>query len=150
MHQSLIHEVMAQETTTNHLLTCEACIQSLKQELNALHYPEVFDGVKVSYAKGYCPVLSIAKEPVASSSAPAPPTVTLVANKSKEKETAPTIASKPPFYPFSGIPHCYAPPAQKNFATPDKCQDAAYYTMLPIYNIEQTKAVFDRVLCRQR
>ena len=101
MHQSLIHEVMTQETANKHTLTCEAHIQSLKHKLNALCHSEVFNSIEVPHTKGYCPVAPIAKEPVASSSAPAPPAVTLLPDKDKEKETAPIIASKPPSYSFS-------------------------------------------------
>ncbi|KAG5349604.1 hypothetical protein C0989_002859 [Termitomyces sp. Mn162] len=47
---------------------------------------------------------------------------------------------------FSGIPGCYTPPANQNFAAPDQANNSAYQTMPPIYNIEQSKAVFERVL----
>ena len=140
---------MAQETTNNYSLTCKACIWSLKCKLNALCHPKVFDDIKVPHTKGYHPVPPVTKEPIASSSVPIPSTIMLLSDKGKEKETALTIASEPPLRLFSSIPNCYAPPAQKNFAMSDKCQDATYQTMPPIYDIEQTKVVFDRYF-RQR
>ncbi|KAG5348510.1 hypothetical protein C0989_010256, partial [Termitomyces sp. Mn162] len=57
--------------------------------------------------------------------------------------------AQPPIHPFSGIPSCYAPPANWNFTAPDKANDGAYQTMPPIYDIEQSKAVFERVLRTQ-
>ncbi|KNZ80753.1 hypothetical protein J132_04564 [Termitomyces sp. J132] len=49
--------------------------------------------------------------------------------------------AQPPIYPFSGIPGCYAPSANRNFAAPNN--NGAYQTMPPIYDIEQSKAVFE-------
>ncbi|KAG5716072.1 hypothetical protein E4T56_gene10785 [Termitomyces sp. T112] len=54
--------------------------------------------------------------------------------------------AQPPIHPFSGIPSHYVPPANRNFAAPDRTNDGAYRTMPPIYNIEQSKAVFKWVL----
>ncbi|KNZ76405.1 hypothetical protein J132_10515 [Termitomyces sp. J132] len=38
------------------------------------------------------------------------------------------------------------PPIHPNFAAPDRTNNSAYRTMPPIYDIEQSKAVFERVL----
>ncbi|KAG5349390.1 hypothetical protein C0989_004218 [Termitomyces sp. Mn162] len=54
--------------------------------------------------------------------------------------------AQPPIHPFSGIPSHYAPPANRNFAAPNRTNDGAYQTMPPIYDIEQSKAVFKWVL----
>ncbi|KNZ78836.1 hypothetical protein J132_09763 [Termitomyces sp. J132] len=54
--------------------------------------------------------------------------------------------AQPPIHPFSGIPGCYIPPANRNFAAPNRFSDGTYQTMPPIYNIKQSKAVFEWVL----
>ncbi|KAG5717885.1 hypothetical protein E4T56_gene1438 [Termitomyces sp. T112] len=54
--------------------------------------------------------------------------------------------AQPPAHPFSGIPSCYAPPANRNFTAPNRTNNGAYQTMPPIYDIEQSKAVFEQVL----
>ncbi|KAG5349839.1 hypothetical protein C0989_001645 [Termitomyces sp. Mn162] len=54
--------------------------------------------------------------------------------------------TQPPVHPFSGIPSCYAPPANRNFTALNRSNNSTYQTMLPINNIEQSKAVFERVL----
>ncbi|KAG5349019.1 hypothetical protein C0989_006535 [Termitomyces sp. Mn162] len=62
----------------------------------------------------------------------------------------PPIAKEPvaqsPIHPFSGISGRYVPPANRNFTAPDRTNDSAYRTMPPIYDIEQSKAVFEWVL----
>ena len=52
----------------------------------------------------------------------------------------------PPLYPYSGIPSHYQPPVNQNFGALDKHPNPAYQSMLPIYDIEQSKQVFERVL----
>ncbi|KAG6882691.1 hypothetical protein C0992_010944 [Termitomyces sp. T32_za158] len=66
------------------------------------------------------PPATMSTAPSAPVSVPAPDTVA---------STAPTDQSapaQPPLHPYSGIPNCYAPPAQKNFAAPDKRQEGPY------------------------
>ncbi|KAG5349481.1 hypothetical protein C0989_003530 [Termitomyces sp. Mn162] len=88
-----------------------------------------------------------------------PDSVSAPATKPADKGKAPehTVANKqlpitkepiaqPPVHPFSGIPSCYAPPANRNFAVPNRSNDSAYRTMPPIYDIEQSKAVFEWIL----
>ncbi|KNZ71646.1 hypothetical protein J132_07877 [Termitomyces sp. J132] len=55
-------------------------------------------------------------------------------------------ATQPPIHPFSGIPGCYVPPVNRNVTAPDQTNNGAYQTMPPIYDIEQSKAVFEWVL----
>ncbi|KNZ76546.1 hypothetical protein J132_09828 [Termitomyces sp. J132] len=54
--------------------------------------------------------------------------------------------TQPPIHPFSGIPGHYALPTNENFAAPDRSNDGAYQTMPLIYNIKQSKTVFEQVL----
>ncbi|KAG5330535.1 hypothetical protein C0989_008841, partial [Termitomyces sp. Mn162] len=54
--------------------------------------------------------------------------------------------AQPPIHLFSSIPGCYVPPANRNFAAPNQTNDSAYQTMPLIYDIEQSKAVFEQVL----
>ncbi|KNZ77513.1 hypothetical protein J132_05261 [Termitomyces sp. J132] len=84
---------------------------------------------------------------------PAPATKPANIGKAPEHTVAneqPPIAkepvAQPPIHPFSGIPSHYAPSANRNFTAPDRTNDGAYRTMPPIYDIEQSKAVFKRVL----
>ncbi|KAG5348913.1 hypothetical protein C0989_007213, partial [Termitomyces sp. Mn162] len=62
----------------------------------------------------------------------------------------PPIAKKstaqPPIHPFASIPGCYTPPANRNFAALNRPNNSTYQTMPPIYDIEQSKAVFEQVL----
>ena len=46
----------------------------------------------------------------------------------------------------SSIPSHYQPPINQNFGAPDKHPDPAYQSMPPIYDIEQSKQVFEQVL----
>ena len=52
----------------------------------------------------------------------------------------------PPLHLYSGIPSCYQPPVNQNFGALDKCPDPAYQSMLLIYDIKQSKQVFEQVL----
>ncbi|KAG5334285.1 hypothetical protein C0989_003529, partial [Termitomyces sp. Mn162] len=54
--------------------------------------------------------------------------------------------TQPPIHPFSGIPGRYVPPTNRNLTAPNRSNDGAYQTMPPIYNIEQSKSVFEWVL----
>ncbi|KAG5349501.1 hypothetical protein C0989_003382 [Termitomyces sp. Mn162] len=67
-----------------------------------------------------------------------------VANK--QLPIAKELIAQPPIHPFSGIPGCYAPPTNRNFAAPDRSNDGAYQIMPPIYDVKQSKAVFEWVL----
>ncbi|KAG6875312.1 hypothetical protein C0992_004348 [Termitomyces sp. T32_za158] len=71
--------------------------------------------------------------PAPNTSAPAAPT----------DQPAPT---QPPLYPYSGIPNQYAPPAQKNFAAPDKRPEGPYRLTAPVYNIEKSNYVFSCIM----
>ncbi|KAG5715696.1 hypothetical protein E4T56_gene531 [Termitomyces sp. T112] len=64
----------------------------------------------------------------------------------KQPPIAKEPIAQPPIHPFSGIPGRYVPPANRNFAAPDQTNNGTYRTMPPIYNIEQSKAVFEWVL----
>ncbi|KAG6893256.1 hypothetical protein C0992_010720 [Termitomyces sp. T32_za158] len=86
------------------------------------------------------PPATMSTAPSAPVSVPAPDTVA---------STAPTDQSapaQPPLHPYSGIPNCYAPPAQKNFAAPDKRQEGPYRPTAPVYNIEKSNHVFSRIM----
>ncbi|KNZ74488.1 hypothetical protein J132_06796 [Termitomyces sp. J132] len=141
----------------------EERIKALKRELFALRQPgKKFDGVQVPRA-AYQPANNIPKATPPTSdtsvtsssssltSAPAAKPV----DKGKASECTvineqPPIAkepiAQPPIHLFSGIPGHYVPPANRNFAASNQTHDSAYQTMLPIYNIEQSKAVFKQVL----
>ncbi|KAG5349653.1 hypothetical protein C0989_002516 [Termitomyces sp. Mn162] len=91
--------------------------------------------------------------PSPSNSTPAP--ATKPADKGKAhrhtvaKEQLPITKkpiAKPPIHLFSGIPGHYVPSANRNFAAPDRSNNGTYQTMPPIYDIEQSKAVFEWVL----
>ncbi|KAG5330994.1 hypothetical protein C0989_008449 [Termitomyces sp. Mn162] len=56
------------------------------------------------------------------------------------------FTAQPSIHPFTGIPGCYAPPANRNFTAPNRPNNGAHQTMPLIYNIEQSKAVFEQVL----
>ncbi|KAG5335669.1 hypothetical protein C0989_000797 [Termitomyces sp. Mn162] len=64
----------------------------------------------------------------------------------KQLPIAKEPVAQPPVHLFSGIPSHYAPPANRNFTAPNRSNNSAYQTMLPIYAIEQSKVVFERVL----
>ncbi|KAG5335339.1 hypothetical protein C0989_001374 [Termitomyces sp. Mn162] len=68
----------------------------------------------------------------------------LVANK--QLPVAKEPVAQPPVHLFSAIPGCYAPHANRNFAAPDRFNNGTYQAMPPIYDNEQSKAVFERVL----
>ncbi|KAG5329543.1 hypothetical protein C0989_009512, partial [Termitomyces sp. Mn162] len=159
MQQSLIHKVMQQDVATGRALSKEEQIEALECELFALRQNgEKFDGVQVPRAT-YQPASDASKatpstsDPPATStpsdSAPVPATKPADKSKAPERTVAKEPVAQPPIHPFSGLPSCYAPPANQNFAAPDKANDGAYQTMPPIYNIEQSKAVFKRVLRTQ-
>ncbi|KAG5332434.1 hypothetical protein C0989_007029, partial [Termitomyces sp. Mn162] len=141
----------------------EEWIKALECKLFALRQPgKKFDGVQVPYA-AYRPANNTPKAapltsntPMTSSpsnSTPAP--AAKPADKGKAPEhivtnKQPPITkepiAQPPIHPFSGIPGCYIPPANRNFAAPNRFSDGTYQTMPPIYNIKQSKAVFEWVL----
>ncbi|KAG5332830.1 hypothetical protein C0989_006465 [Termitomyces sp. Mn162] len=154
MQQSLIHEVMQQDVAMGRALSKEEWIEALERKLFALRQNgKKFDGIQVPHA-AYRPANDAPKatpstsntlatsSPYDSTTAPA----TKPADKGKEPEH--TIANEqlPPIHLFSGIPSCYAPPANRNFAAPDRTNDSTYRTMPPIYDIKQSKAVFEQVL----
>ncbi|KAG6873575.1 hypothetical protein C0992_008551 [Termitomyces sp. T32_za158] len=78
--------------------------------------------------------------PSAPVSVPAPDPV---ASTPPTKQSAP---AQPPLHPYSGIPNRYAPPAQKNFAAPNKCQEGPYQPTAPVYDIEKSNHVFSRIM----
>ncbi|KAG6881160.1 hypothetical protein C0992_001664, partial [Termitomyces sp. T32_za158] len=86
-----------------------------------------------------------APAPATTSTAPSAP----VNVPDSAASTAPTDQSapaQPPLHPYSGIPHRYAPPAQKNFAAPDKRQEGPYQPTAPVYDIEKSNHVFSRIM----
>ncbi|KAG5731785.1 hypothetical protein E4T56_gene1558 [Termitomyces sp. T112] len=142
-------------------------IEALEREPFALRQNgEKFDGVQVPHAAYWPANVTPKATPMATPSAsdtsatssppdsmPAP--AAKPANIGKTPEHTVTKAqspvtkepvAQPPIHPFSGIPSCYAPPANRNFTAPDRTNDGTYQTMPPIYNIEQSKAVFKWVL----
>ncbi|KAG5719400.1 hypothetical protein E4T56_gene13465 [Termitomyces sp. T112] len=126
MQQSLIHEVMQQDVTMGRALSKEERIEAL--ELPRAAYQPVNDAPKVT------PTTS---NTLATSS---PPDSTLApVAKPADKGKAPkgTVAkeqlpvakkpvAQPPIHPFSGIPSHYAPPANRNFAAPNRTNNSAY------------------------
>ncbi|KAG5330553.1 hypothetical protein C0989_008829, partial [Termitomyces sp. Mn162] len=147
MQQSLIHEVMQQDIAMSRALSKEEWIEALEHELFALRRNgEKFDGVTP-------PTSDTPATLSPPDSTPAPVAKPADKGKAPERTIAkeqPPVAkepvAQPPIHPFSGIPSCYAPPANRNFAAPDRTNDSAHQTMPPIYDIEQSKAVFEWVL----
>ncbi|KAG6882592.1 hypothetical protein C0992_011255 [Termitomyces sp. T32_za158] len=130
-------------------------INNLEQRLQALKN-QTFDGVEIHQPKqapkGYKPMASAA----APATAPAPATMSTapsapvsvpapdpVASTPPTKQSAP---AQPPLHPYSGIPNRYAPPAQKNFAAPDKRQEGPYEPTAPVYDIEKSNHVFSCIM----
>ncbi|KAG5346553.1 hypothetical protein C0989_000709, partial [Termitomyces sp. Mn162] len=81
-----------------------------------------------------------------SDSTPAPAAKPTDKGKASERTVAneqPPVAkepiTQPPIHPFSGIPGCYVPPANRNFTAPNRTNNGTYQTMPPIYDIEQSK-----------
>ncbi|KAG6894605.1 hypothetical protein C0992_005415 [Termitomyces sp. T32_za158] len=106
-------------------------INNLEQRLQALKN-QTFDGVDIwqlkQAPKGYKPMANAAAPATAPApettstapSAPAPNNVTLAASTDQPPP------AQPPLHPYSDIPNHYAPPARKNFATPDKHPEGPY------------------------
>ncbi|KAG5348796.1 hypothetical protein C0989_008102 [Termitomyces sp. Mn162] len=154
---------MQQDVAMGQALSKEEWIKALECELFALRQPgEKFDGIQVPHA-AYQPANNTPKvtpptsdTSVTSSSSgltSAPAAKPVDKGKASEctivNEQPPIVkepVAQPPIHPFSGIPGCYVPPANRNFAAPDRTNNGAYQTMPPIYNIEQSKAVFKWVL----
>ncbi|KAG6881138.1 hypothetical protein C0992_001728, partial [Termitomyces sp. T32_za158] len=128
-------------------------INNLEQRLQALKN-QTFDGVEIRQPKqapkGYKPMTSAAAPatapaPAAKATAPSAP----VTVPDPGASTAPTdqpVPAQPPLHPYSGIPNRYAPPAQKNFAAPDKRQEGPYRPTAPVYDIEKSNHVFSRIM----
>ncbi|KAG6887608.1 hypothetical protein C0992_011564 [Termitomyces sp. T32_za158] len=102
--------------------------------------------------KGYKPMANAAAP--ATAPAPATPSTTPsvpvpVPAPNTATPTASTNQPAPaqtPLHPYSGIPNRYAPPAQKNFAAPNKCQEGPYQPTAPVYDIEKSNHVFSRIM----
>ncbi|KNZ80984.1 hypothetical protein J132_03684 [Termitomyces sp. J132] len=144
MQQSLIHEVMQQDIAMSRALSKEEWIEALEHELFALRR-NVNDAPKVTPTTSDTPATLSPPD-----ATPAPVAKPADKGKAPERTIAkeqPPVAkepvAQPPIHPFSGIPSCYAPPANRNFAAPDRTNDSAYQTMPPIYDIKQSKAVFE-------
>ncbi|KAG6893751.1 hypothetical protein C0992_008762, partial [Termitomyces sp. T32_za158] len=130
LQQQLIQEILPtsqptiQPTTVHATLTRQEMINNLEQRLQALK------NQTRQAPKGYKPMASAA----APATAPAPATMSTapsapVTVPDPAASTAPTDQSapaQPPLHPYSGIPNRYAPPAQKNFAAPNKHQEGPY------------------------
>ncbi|KNZ80083.1 hypothetical protein J132_07370 [Termitomyces sp. J132] len=141
----------------------EEWIKALEHELFALRQPDKkFDSIQVPHA-AYRPANNTPKAtPLTSNTSATSSSSDLTsapaakpADKGKASEHTvvneqPPIAkepvTQPPIHPFSSIPGHYVPPASRNFTAPDRTNDGAYQTMPPIYDIEQSKAVFKWVL----
>ncbi|KAG5720219.1 hypothetical protein E4T56_gene3307 [Termitomyces sp. T112] len=147
MQQLLIHGVMQQDVAMSRALSKEEWIEALECELFALRQPgKKFDGATP-------PTSDTSATSSSSGLTSAPATKPIDKGKASEHTIAneqPPIAkeliAQPPIHPFSSIPGRYVPPANRNFAAPNQTNDGAYQTMPPIYDIEQSKAVFEWVL----
>ena len=154
MSQTFIHEVMHFDTPATSTLSQEECVTALESKLyNLCHPAKVFDGVKIPHAKAH----QLAPPPATNNNAampnasaindnaaPAQPASTAEAPEPPVTNNVPTV--NPPLHPYSIIPSHYQPSVNQNFGAPDKCLDPAYQSMPPIYDIEQSKKVFERVL----
>ncbi|KAG5734182.1 hypothetical protein E4T56_gene1357 [Termitomyces sp. T112] len=141
MQQSLIHEVMQQDVATGRVLSKEERIEALESSDASKATPSTSDPPATSTPSDSAPVP--ATKPADKGKAP---------ERTVAKEQLPVAkepVAQPPIHPFSGLPSRYAPPANRNFAAPNKANDGAYRTMPPIYDIEQSKAVFKQVLRTQ-
>ncbi|KAG6874353.1 hypothetical protein C0992_007850 [Termitomyces sp. T32_za158] len=161
LQQQLIQEILptsqstVQPTTIHATLTRQEMINNLEQRLQALKN-QTFDGVEIcqpkQVPKGYKLMASAATPATApalatmstvlsvSVPAPAPDTATPTAS------TDQPASAQPPLHPHSGIPNRYAPPAQKNFAVPDKRQEGPYRPTAPVYGIEKSNHVFSCIM----
>ncbi|KAG6872929.1 hypothetical protein C0992_009257, partial [Termitomyces sp. T32_za158] len=161
LQQQLIQEILptaqptVQPTTIHATLTWQEMINNLEQWLQALKN-QTFDGVEIQQPKqapkGYKPMANAA----APATAPAPATTSTTPSAPvpvPAPDTAAPAAStdqsataQPPLHPYSGIPNHYAPPTQKNFATPNKHQEGPYRPMAPVYDIEKSNPVFSCIM----
>ncbi|KAG5348965.1 hypothetical protein C0989_006838 [Termitomyces sp. Mn162] len=133
MQQLLIHKVMQQDIAMGQVLSKEEWIEALEHELFALS-----DTSATSSSSNLTPA------PAAKPADKGKASEHTVANEQPPVTKEPV--AQPPIHPFSGIPGHYVPPTNRNFAAPDRTNNGAYQTMPPIYNIEQSKAVFKWVL----
>ncbi|KAG6893326.1 hypothetical protein C0992_010458, partial [Termitomyces sp. T32_za158] len=156
LQQQLIQEILltaqltVQPTTIHATLTWQEMINNLEQQLQALKN-QTFDGVEIwqpkQAPKEYKPMANAAAPVTAPALAttstapsvpvpiPAPDTVVPAAS------TDQPAPAQPPLHPYSGIPNRYAPPAQKNFAAPDKRQEGLYQPTAPIMKSAITLSV---------
>ncbi|KAG6895225.1 hypothetical protein C0992_002497 [Termitomyces sp. T32_za158] len=157
LQQQLIQEILltVQPTTIHVTLMWQEMINNLEQQLQVLKN-QTFNGVEICQPKQapkrYKPMANAAAPATTLSPAttsttspalvlvPAPNTVAPAASTN---QPAPV---QPPLHPYSGIPNCYAPPAQKNFTAPDKHQEGPYQPMAPVYNIEKSNHVFSCIM----
>ncbi|KAG6871569.1 hypothetical protein C0992_009530 [Termitomyces sp. T32_za158] len=86
-----------------------------------------------------------APAPATTSTAPSAP-VTVPDPAASTAPTDQSAPAQPPLHPYSGIPNRYAPPAQKNFAAPDKRQEGPYRPTAPVYDIEKSNHVFSCIM----
>ncbi|KAG5334220.1 hypothetical protein C0989_003904 [Termitomyces sp. Mn162] len=147
MQQLLIHEVMQQDVAMSQALSKEEWIEALECKLFALRQSgKKFDGA-APLTSNTLATSSPANSTPAPAARPADkdkaPEHTIT---NKQPPVAKESTTQPPIHPFSGIPSCYAPPANRNFAAPNRSNNGTYQTMPPIYDIEQSKAVFEQVL----
>ncbi|KAG6879146.1 hypothetical protein C0992_004820 [Termitomyces sp. T32_za158] len=132
------------------------------EELGHALKNQTFNGVEICQPKqalkGYRPMASAttpaAAAPAATAPATAPaPATTSTTPAAPAPDTAMPAAptnqpapAQPPLHLYSGIPNCYAPPMQKNFAAPNKHQEGPYQPTVPVYNIEKSNQVFSRIM----
>ncbi|KAG5733236.1 hypothetical protein E4T56_gene20881 [Termitomyces sp. T112] len=113
MQQLLIHEVMQQDVVMGRVLSKEEQIKALERELFALRQPATSSSSLTS---------APAAKPVDKGKASEHTVINEQLPITKEPIT------QPPIHPFSGIPSCYIPPANRNFAAPDQTNNVFEWT----------------------
>ncbi|KAG6875242.1 hypothetical protein C0992_004590 [Termitomyces sp. T32_za158] len=161
VQQQLIQEIIPtvqltlQPTTTHTTLMWQEMINNLEQRLQALKN-QTFDGVEIQQPKQapkeYKPMANAAAPataPALATASTTPSAPVTVPAPNTATPAAPTNQPAPaqlPLHPYSGIPNRYAPPAQKNFAAPNKRQERPYQPTAPVYDIEKSNHVFSHIM----
>ncbi|KAG5348991.1 hypothetical protein C0989_006668 [Termitomyces sp. Mn162] len=122
MQQLLIYEVMQQDVAMGRALSKEEWIKALEPNVTPKATPKA------------TPLTSNTSATSSSSDlTPAPAAKPADKGKAPERTVAneqPPVAkepvAQPPTHPFSGIPSRYAPPANRNFAAPDRTNNSTY------------------------
>ncbi|KAG6876199.1 hypothetical protein C0992_000510, partial [Termitomyces sp. T32_za158] len=161
LQQQLIQEILptaqltVQPTTIHATLMWQEMINNLEQWLQALKN-QTFDRVEICQPKqapkGYKPMANAAAPATAPALATTSTALSAPVQVPAPDTAAPTASTnqpattQPPLHPYSGIPNRYAPPAQKNFAAPNKRQEGPYQPTAPVYDIEKSNHVFSRIM----